>query len=374
MKSRVSWIISVVCLMIFCLAGSLGAVVYRYQDLSLQGLTISGTGSNPASINAINDSAWIVGKFYDSSANDYQAFVWRPGLGRTTLQNPRYFSGEAAAHGINNQGQIVGRSPCSGMLSGSISCYWSGPSADPEALPVTIFSLTDYYNNCAYGINEGGQVAGSMQVEPSTMVHYHAVWWSADHSVTDLGTLGGNTSTARGINDAGWVVGDADNSDGYHRACIWASWLPGQQPIEIVTLPPGGLYSSGVAINTQGNVVGVADLTPGLGLGHAFFWNQQTGAAQDICPTDYESFAYGISDANQVIGSLFGGLGAFYWTPGSVRKDLNDMVVNLPAGVTLSSAKAISRNGRYISGFDSQGHPYLLTASAYVPITMLLLD
>ena len=37
---------TMVCLTIFCLAGSLGAVVYRYQDLSLQGLTISGDGAS----------------------------------------------------------------------------------------------------------------------------------------------------------------------------------------------------------------------------------------------------------------------------------------------------------------------------------------
>ena len=67
-------------------------------------------------------------------------------------------------------------------------------------------------------------------------------------------------------------------------------------------------------------------------------------------------------------------LRVFYWTPGSARKDLNQMVVNLPPGVTLSSAEAISRNGRYITGFDSQGHAYLLTASAYVPIPLLLLN
>ena len=88
MRNRVSWIMAVVCLTIFCLAGSLGAVVYRYQDLNLQGLTFSGRA--PASITAINDSAWIVGNYHNSGSNNDQPFVWRPGLGRTNLQNPSY--------------------------------------------------------------------------------------------------------------------------------------------------------------------------------------------------------------------------------------------------------------------------------------------
>ena len=108
-------------------------MVYRYQDLSLQGLTISNTDS----LRAINDSAWIVGDFYNSSSSNYQPFVWRPGLGRTNLENPGYPM-EAYGHGINNQGQIVGRAQCDGILTGVSSCYWSGPDATPEELIVFI--------------------------------------------------------------------------------------------------------------------------------------------------------------------------------------------------------------------------------------------
>jgi hypothetical protein len=43
------------------------------------------------------------------------------------------------------------------------------------------------------------------------------------------------------------------------------------------------------------------------------------------------------------------------------------------APLTSSDANQnISRNGRYITGFDSQGHPYLLTAIALVPLDLLL--
>ena len=127
-------------------------------------------------------------------------------------------------------------------------------------------------------------------------------------------------------------------------------------------------------------MVGRADLTPGWGTGHAFFWDHNTGVAQDICPTDYESNPTGISDANEVVGYVFSMVfpptksEVFYWTPSGGQKDLNQMVGNLPAGVTLQTANAISRKG-FITGWDSQGHPYLLTpVLASAAIDLLLLD
>jgi uncharacterized membrane protein len=368
MKSRVSLIISVACLTIFCLASSLGAKVYCYQDLSLLGLTISGTGSNPASIKAINDSAWLVGNYYNSASSNYQPFVWRPGLGRTNLQNPGD-SLKASAHGINNQGQIVGQAFVSGL--GFDACYWSSPAAAPVALPTTGSSM---YENCAYGINEAGQVSGEGQFGfPAPTL---AVLWPANHSTgTNLGTLGGTTSSGKGINSTGWVAGEADDNanPSSRHACLW---IPGQQPQQI-PLPSSPFSSSAKAITDHGTVLGQGQL--GFGLGQAFFYDNQTGVAQYIPPDAYSSLPGGMSEADQVVGwyEIFFpnfSQGVFYWTPGGGQKNLNQMVVNLPPGVTLSSADAISRNGRYITGFDSQGHPYLLTASAYVPITMLLLD
>ena len=364
MRKRVCWIMSVVCLTIFCLAGSLGAVVYRYQDLSLQGLTFTGAKY----IKAINDSAWIVGYYYNSSSNNDQPFVWRPGVGRTNLQNPGY-SLQAYAYGINNQGQIVGQAFISGL--GFDAAYWSSPAAAPAALPTTGSSM---YENCAYGINEAGQVAGEGQFGyPAPTL---AVLWPANHSTgTNLGTLGGSTSSGKSINSAGWVVGEADNDadpSGRH-ACLW---IPGQQPQQI-PLPESPFSSSASVINDQGNVLGSGFL--GLGGGQAFFYDRQTGTAQYILPGTYSTMANSMSDANQVVGWYEFmwpnySSGVFYWTPSGGKKDLNEMVINLPPGVKLTSADAISRNGKYITGVDSQGHVYLLTASAYVPMSLLLMD
>jgi uncharacterized membrane protein len=369
MRNRVYWIMAVVFLAIFYLAGSLGARVYRYQDLSLQGLTFSGEKS----ISAINDAAWIVGYSYDISAHTNQPFVWRPRLGLTNLQNPSYPM-EAYAHGINNQGQIVGQANNISWPNVD-AAYWASPTASPRYMT----TLTIIYNtNCAYGINETGQVAGEGTFgEPRTAEPIHAARWPRNfHSdATDLGTLGGTTSTGRSINNAGLVAGSADTDadPSTRQACLW---IPGQQPQQI-PLPGNPLSSGAYVITNHGTVLGSAFL--GMGGGQAFFYDNRTGEAQYIVPGAYSSSASGMSDADEVVGwykilQPFYFSMLYYWTPGGGRKNLNNLVVNLPPGVTLSSVAAISRSGRYITGIDSQGHVYLLSASASVPISLLLSD
>jgi uncharacterized membrane protein len=355
-------------------AGSLEAKLYIYQDLTLHGLPLNGGGSTPAHINAINDSGWIVGSY---CPDFYQPFVWRPGLGMTTLQmGPSNVRGEA--HGVNNAGQIVGEvflSAVTGM--GHWPILWLDPSQAPTLLNGFYAWEPSPYPDTdtpARGINDSGQIAGDMFFDIAAHLH-GARWVTPPQMPIDLVTLGGDTSSGRGINNANQVAGTATTALGQNRACLW---VPGQPPKgDLVTLPQYGYFSYGNAINNQGNVVGKADLTPGLGTGHAFFWNHNTGVAEDICPQDYESDPAGISDANEVVGYVGPNTPksqVFFWTPSGGLKDLNKLVVNLPAGVTLQNVKAISRNGRYITGFDSNWHPYLLTATGMPPYSLLLLE
>lgn len=376
MRNRVRWIMAVVCLTIFCLAGSLGAVVYRYEDLTLHGF--SGD-----TITAINDSRWIVGYSATGNPAPYQAFVWRPGIGKTILQN--LSTGGARAYGINKSGQIVGQARIGNDSNQPYrACVWSSPTASPTEL----FWFTSEASSCAYGINAAGQITGELIFGELVGETMHAARWDTPTGIpTDLWTLGGSTSCGRSINDAGHVVGQADIVVGplqqHSRPCLW---VPGQPPQEIPmpTLPPPleitPLLGSALAINRDGNVMGMADTA--FGLGQAFFWNHQTGVPQYMSPDWYSCWASGLSDANQVIG---GGesfnpsihASAFSWFPAAGRQDLNQQVVNLPAGVSLNHypAPVISPQG-YISGFDSQGHAYLLTpiASPAPLVPLLLLD
>ena len=89
----------------------------------------------------------------------------------------------------------------------------------------------------------------------------------ANYQVTDLGTLGGSYSCAYGINDAGQVVGEADNALGFTHAFMYDGTMHNL----------GGLNG---------------DPDPGRVV---------TGGSVDL-RYGYLSCAYGISDSGQIIG------------------------------------------------------------------------
>ncbi len=70
----------------------------------------------------------------------------------------------------------------------------------------------------AFGINDHGQVVGQSRLANGQL---RAFLWE-DGAMTDLGTLGGTFSLARGINDLGQVVGRSTLANGESRATLWS--------------------------------------------------------------------------------------------------------------------------------------------------------
>jgi probable HAF family extracellular repeat protein len=102
----------------------------------------------------------------------------------------------------------------------------------------------------------------------------HAFLWSSTAGIQDLGSLGGGSSYANGINNAGQVVGYYATPEGAYRAFLWTA-SGGIQ--DLGTL--GGDFAIASGINSAGQVVGGASTASGEV--QAFLWTATSGM-QDL--------------------------------------------------------------------------------------------
>jgi len=148
-------------------------------------------------------------------------------------------------------------------------------------------------------INDRGQVTFE------SLRREHAFLWSKG-KLTDLGTLGGRSSSPVAINNRGQVVGESltGDSDPSHTAVSHAFLWEGGRMQDLGTL--GGFWSAPYAINDRGQVVGFSEVTVSTANKdsldqHAFLWG--SGSMRDLGTLGgYESWAYAINERGQVAG------------------------------------------------------------------------
>jgi probable HAF family extracellular repeat protein len=287
----------------------------RWQDGRIASLG-AGLSQGTSAASAINDAGDIVGGTDVDRYQPSHAFVFRDN--KLTVLGTGYGSGSHAfAEAVNNAGEIVGTRSTGGSAPKRGFLWRDGRFIDLGSLG----GVGGPYNieTSAEDINDRGQIVGASV--PTKGYPVHAYLWE-DGRMRDLGVLGDDSEATQAfaINNEGQIVGNSFAHNRQTEPFLWEDGIMTQ--LESL----GGDGATPNDINDAGDIVGAS---------------KPTG-----------SYA----------------LHATLWSDGQVH-DLNDLVANLPANVSLGTAEAINESGVIVgrsclyscdAGVTTLDHGYVL--------------
>lgn len=225
-------------------------------------------------------------------------------------------------------------------------------------ITISVDAITDLYD-VAVTTSRGRKGIGTELFTVSTM--------------TDLGTLGGSTGWAQGINAAGAIVGSADNASGYRRPYIWTQ-SAGMRDLGVL---PGFTTGLARAINNSNSIVGCSSRRIDGSCGEATLWSPT--APGMWAPQDLGSFGgtyndvFGITGSGVVAGISSDAAGhqlAFRWTSAT-----GITLLPLPASANNSQAFGINEVGVIVGqiNYTVDGHnvPVAWTTAGIVLLPLL---
>jgi probable HAF family extracellular repeat protein len=327
-------------------AASVG--IYAVRDL---GVFSDVAGRSDGRPNAINNQGQIAAANVRSGS--YRALLF--GGAWTNLGT--LGGSESLGSGLNSSSRVVGYSANSGGAQRAF--LWTpggadGVASNPQMKELGTFGGT---SSAAFSINTSGQIAGYAQ----TAKNDHAFRYSGG-AMTDIGSLLPNglpNSYAFSINDLGHIAGTAyNNSYGSWHAFFYN----GTTATDLGTF--GGQNSSALAINNRGHIAGY--YTTGAGYDRAFRYVGGSMTDLGTLGGDY-SYALGINHSNVIVGGSFVNASntvyrAFVCANNSLI-DLNTQLDASGTGWTLVEARAINDLGQIVGvgNFAGASHGFLLT-------------
>ncbi|MFZ5548970.1 MAG: hypothetical protein ACOZJX_09780 [Pseudomonadota bacterium] len=206
---------------------------FRYQAGVLKRLSTGGVGSG--SVAGINKKGEMVGvRMY--------ATTWSPKGKPQDMGDPPLCEGTLSAVDINDDGESVGMIACTPYRTAP-GLYRAGVNTELPVLP-------GHDGGVASAINNAGQVVGYSARSYNGPFVTRAFLWQGG-VMQDLGTLGGKSSRANGINNLGEIVGLAEDANDHSLPFIYRGG-------EMKPLPscgsglvqPAGLNEAGTVIGT----------------------------------------------------------------------------------------------------------------------------
>ena len=244
-----------------------------------------------------------------TTSDDFKPYRWTSASGAVMLtgccdtQRGNDINDAGVVTGTTQQSAIVGTR---GFVAVGTSMVTLSilPGADAEL------------NAGALAINNAGQIVG---FSPTATFTTHAVLWSAEGVIQDLGTLGGSNSAARDINASGQVIGSSQIAgDAATHFFLWSSGS-GMQDLNTLISPA---ITSVVEINDAGQITGT--YTTG-GQSHAFLYTPGSGLVDLGTLGGTSSAPTGLNNNGQVVGTSTtagGAAHAFLWTPTDGMEDI----------------------------------------------------
>ncbi|MBQ0945186.1 DUF3466 family protein [Ideonella sp. 4Y16] len=247
---------------------------------------------------AISDAGHVTGELMLGRASS-RIFIHQ--AGSTTLHAPP--EGSASAHGINSQGQVVGRR--SQLMQPDRAFLMD--DGQWQDLPVPQPDLP----SVAWAINDAGQVAGIVrQTIDGVQGQYGALW--QDGVLKETFGLPGSLSTlALAINRQGWVVGSSQVGPHYFQTHAYLH----RDGVTTDLESRHGARSYAYSINAAGEVVGDRALAgrsgPFLYSGGQMWWLAKLLPAAQQAQWRLMA-ARGINDAGHVIAWARNAQGQFH--------------------------------------------------------------